>query len=170
MGITAGNAPAAGAQQVADPAFMPPIDTPEYAAGERPTVLIDAAHVNFHTAEGRYLTFADLLRRRGYVVESNDEPFTVAVLDRGDILSHRERAAPPERGGFRAAAQSLGVHRRGIAAVEASLREGELLLIADHMPIAGHSEALAAAFGLRFPRRVRVRFGRPWGHRQGPGA
>ncbi|HEY9183070.1 MAG TPA: hypothetical protein VIQ99_07710, partial [Gammaproteobacteria bacterium] len=38
-----------------------------------------------------------------------------------------------------------------IAAVEQWVRAGgSLLLIADHMPLAGHAEALAAAFGVRF--------------------
>ena len=38
-----------------------------------------------------------------------------------------------------------------VAAVEQWVRSGgSLLLIADHMPLAGHAEALAAAFGIRF--------------------
>ena len=38
-----------------------------------------------------------------------------------------------------------------IAAVEAWVRQGgSLFLIADHMPLAGHAQVLAAAFGVRF--------------------
>jgi hypothetical protein len=38
-----------------------------------------------------------------------------------------------------------------IAVVEHWVSEGgSLLLIADHMPLAGHAESLAAAFGVRF--------------------
>ena len=141
----------ATAQQVADTAFTPPIGVPEYTAGQGPTVLIDAAHLNFHTADGRYLTFARLLRRDGYTVESNHETFTPAVLSRADVLvianplheqSEADWAPLPNLSAFTSAE---------IAAVEEWVRNGgALLLIADHMPVAGHAEALAATFGLRF--------------------
>ena len=76
----------ATAQQIPDTAFAPPIGQPEYDIGDGPTVFIDAAHFNFHTADGRYLTFANLLRRDGYLVESNHELFTRAALERADVL------------------------------------------------------------------------------------
>src|SRR5262245_65730591 len=57
------------AQQVPDPDFKPPVEKPAYAEGKGPVVLIDEAHFNFHTASGRYKSFADLLRRDGYVVQ-----------------------------------------------------------------------------------------------------
>lgn len=151
LGIALGSAPAAGAQQVADTAFMPPIDTPEYEAGEGPTVLIDAAHVNFHTADGRYLMFANLLRRDGYIVESNDEPFTAAVLDRADILVIANAQHEQSEEDFAPLPNLSAFTDEEIATVEAWVRAGgSLLLIADHMPIAGHAEALASTFGLRF--------------------
>jgi hypothetical protein len=56
----------AGAQQVADSAFAPPIPHPAFRGGAGPVVLIDEAHHNFHTAEGRYLAFSRLARRDGY--------------------------------------------------------------------------------------------------------
>lgn len=143
-------ATSASAQQVADAEYRPPIGEPEFPAGEGPTVLIDAAHHNFHTADGRYLAFARLLERDGYVVESNRQPFTAAVLGRADLLvianalheSNVDDWSLPNPSAFT---------QGEIDAVEAWVRRGgSLLLIADHMPIAGAAEALAAPFGLRF--------------------
>ncbi|HET6701131.1 MAG TPA: hypothetical protein VFH14_04985, partial [Gemmatimonadaceae bacterium] len=76
----------APAQQLADTAFNPPIARPAYAEGRGPVVLIDEAHNNFHTADGRYLAFARLLRRDGYVVRPNKTPLTKAALDGARIL------------------------------------------------------------------------------------
>jgi hypothetical protein len=139
------------AQQVADTAYAPPLGTPEYQAGRGPKVAIDAAHRNFHTAEGRYLTFANLLRRDGYVVESNRQSFTQDMLDAIDILVISNAMHQQSDTGFAPLPNFSAFTSDEIAAVEAWVRRGgSLLLIADHMPIAGHAEALAAAFGLRF--------------------
>jgi hypothetical protein len=56
-------------QQVADTTFNPLIPQPEYASGKGPVVAVDEGHYNFHTAGGRYLPFARLLRADGYVVK-----------------------------------------------------------------------------------------------------
>lgn len=139
------------AQQVADTEFAPPIERPEYDNGRGPVVRVDAAHLNFHTADGRYAPFAALLRRDGYRVESGAEPFTAGSLAGVDILvvsnaMHRESEADwaplPNHSAFT---------DEEIRQVETWVGGGgSLLLIADHMPLAGHAEALAAAFGVRF--------------------
>ena len=140
-----------GMTQQVDTTYVPPIDAPTYATGSGPTVVIDAAHLNFHTADAGYTPFATLLRRDGYVVTSNHDPFTTATLDRADILvvvnaMHEESEAHwgplPNHSAFTDAE---------ITQVEKWVHKGgALLLIADHMPLAGHAEALAAAFGVRF--------------------
>lgn len=138
-------------QQAVDPEFVPRIEAPEYAVGQGPRVVIDAAHLNHDTAEGSYFPFAELLRRDGYAVESNHDAFTPEALDRADVLvivnaMHRQSEADW------APLPSLAAFTQAeIEAVEHWVREGgSLLLIADHMPLAGHAEALAAAFGVRF--------------------
>jgi hypothetical protein len=68
------------AQQVSDTAFAPPIPNPMYRSGRGPVVLLDEAHFNFHTAAGRYLPFAMLLRRDGYDVRASKSAFTKASL------------------------------------------------------------------------------------------
>jgi hypothetical protein len=71
----------AGVIQRPDLSFDPAVADPAFAAGEGPVVLIDEAHFNYHTADGRYGPFAKLLRRDGYVVRSLRDPTTRAALD-----------------------------------------------------------------------------------------
>ena len=55
-------------QQVPDLGYNPTIENPAYQERQGPTVGVDEAHSNFHTATGRYATFANLLKRDGYRV------------------------------------------------------------------------------------------------------
>ncbi len=147
-----GTVQALHAQQVADTAYTPPILDPEFPEGEGPLVLIDEAHFNFHTADGRYLAFARLLRRDGFVVEPSTQPFTSAVLARADVLVIANALAEKDADTDDWSLPTPSAFMRAeIDAVEEWVREGgSLLLIADHMPIPGAAEALAASFGLRF--------------------
>jgi hypothetical protein len=140
----------ARAQQVPDTAFKPAIAQPAYAQSKGPVVLLDEAHFNFHTATGRYLAFAELLRRDGYVVQANREKFMATVLRAGKILvianalheSNKDNWSPPNQSAFTDAE---------IAAVQAWVKDGgALLLIADHLPFPGAADKLATAFGIRF--------------------
>src|SRR5688500_8278532 len=86
LALTIAVALPATAQQVSDTTFNPRIAQPAYAEGRGPVVLIDEAHHTFHTADGRYLAVARLLRRDGYVVRPNKSPLTRAALDGARIL------------------------------------------------------------------------------------
>lgn len=138
----------ADAQQVPDSAFAPAIARPAFAESAGPLVLVDEAHTNFHTSDGRYYAFAQLLRRDGYVVRGLREPFTRQALADARVLvianalhaRNEQDWLLPTPSAFTAAE---------IAAVEAWVREGgSLLLIADHMPFPGAVDSLAAAFGV----------------------
>jgi hypothetical protein len=152
LGVPGSGAPGLAAQQVADTAYTPPIPDPEFASGQGPLVLIDEAHNNFHTADGRYQAFARLLRRDGYVVAPNTRPFTAAALARADVLVIANALAEKDAdaGDWRLPTPSAFTQAEIDAVEEWVRRGGSLLLIADHMPIPGAAEALAAAFGLRF--------------------
>jgi hypothetical protein len=135
------------AQQVQDSAFAPEIAEPAYQAGRGPRVVIDAAHLNFHTEDGGYAPFAKLLRLDGYRVEPNREPFTASSLGGADVLvianamhkqSEADWAPLPNYSAFTDAE---------IAEVATWVRRGgSLLLIADHMPLAGHAEGARGSF------------------------
>src|SRR5678815_137059 len=67
------------AQQRADLGFDVSVAAPAYVK-THPRVVIDEAHNNFHTAEGRYKPFATLLRNDGYDVNAGTTTFTSASL------------------------------------------------------------------------------------------
>jgi len=135
-------APAA-AQQVVDPDFRPSVERPAYA-GEGPVVVIDGAHHNFHTVDGRYAPFAALLRADGYRVRGGTAPFAAEGLAGVDVLviANAGAVGPDQAGPIFTKAET--------AAVETWVRGGgRLLLIADHAPFGAAAEALAARFGVR---------------------
>ncbi len=76
----------AAAQQQADTLFQPAVSNPAYAPGAGPVVLVDEAHHNYHTVEGRYQAFASVLRADGYVVRPSARRFDSDVLDEADVL------------------------------------------------------------------------------------
>lgn len=73
-------------QPTPDTGFKPRIEKPAYPKGSGPVVMIDEAHFNWHTVTGRYLPFAELLRRDGYIVQASRSPFGKDALNRGTIL------------------------------------------------------------------------------------
>lgn len=138
----------AAAQQVADTSFNPPIARPAYAEGRGPIVLIDEAHDNFHTADGRYLAFARLLRRDGYVVRPNKTPLSKAALDGASILVIANALHERNRNDWELPTPSAFTPDEIAAVRDWVAAGGSLLLIADHMPMPGAIEHLAAAFGV----------------------
>ena len=138
-------------QQVADPTgYNPPIHKPEYAIGQGPIIFIDKAHNNFHTREGRYRSFARLLERDGYILKDYDGPFEKSKLNDGRILvisnalheSNISNWVLPNPSAF--TADEIEVVREWV------FEGGSLFLIADHMPMPGAAEDLAATFGFEF--------------------
>jgi hypothetical protein len=138
------------AQQVADTAFHPPIASPAFEQGDGPLVLIDEAHNNFHTAEGRYAPFTSLVRRDGYRVQPLREPLSGAALAPARVVVIANAIAAENMGRWvRPSAPAFTAAE--IAATRAWVEAGgSLLLIADHMPFAGAAAELGRAFGLEF--------------------
>ena len=138
------------AQQVPDPDFKPKIEKPAFAKGKGAVVMLDEAHYNFHTASGRYQSFADLLRRDGYIVNASKEKFSKESLKAGKILvianalneSNQSNWSPPNPSAFTA---------EEVVAVMNWVKDGgALLLIADHLPFPGAANNLALAFSIHF--------------------
>ncbi|GAA0868992.1 hypothetical protein GCM10009116_08280 [Brevundimonas basaltis] len=104
--------------------------------------MIDGAHHNFHTVDGRYAPFAALLRADGYQVRGGTAAFDAGGLDGVDVMVIANAGAVREPTGPIFTAQE-------IATLEAWVRAGgRLLLIADHSPFGSAAEALAARFGV----------------------
>ncbi len=137
-------------QQVADSTYLPPITAPMYASNMGPVVYIDAGHNNFHTRTGRYRSFAHLLERDGYRVQSYTGLFEQEKLEQCAIMVvsnalHTSNVADwflPTPSAF-----TQSEIKTMVAWVKGG---GSLFLIADHMPMAGAAEELAKAFGFEF--------------------
>jgi len=138
------------AQQVADTSFKPPINDPAYRTGRGPVVMLDEAHFNFHTAEGRYKPFSELLRRDGYVVKASRLKFSKASLSGGRILVIANPLAERNQTDWSLPTPSAFSEAEVEAVRDWVKGGGSLLLIADHMPFPGAAGTLALAFGVRF--------------------
>lgn len=137
-------------QQISDTSYRPPIPEPVYPPGQGPVILIDEGHNNFHTRDGRYQAFANLLERDGYKVQGYPGLFERGSLSRCKILvisnalnqTNVENWYLPTPSAF---------SQSEIDLVKNWVQEGgNLFLIADHMPMAGAAKDLAAAFGFEF--------------------
>ena len=147
--------------QVPDTMYNPPIENPAYARDSGPVVAIDEAHFNFHTMEGRYQPFAELLRRDGYIVRPLRSEFSRKNLEGVKILvvanalaerNHNERhQSLPTPSAF--SDEEIRTVRGWVE------RGGSLLLIVDHMPWPGAADKLAAAFGIRMNNGFALREG-----------
>jgi len=127
------------AQQMADPNFSTKVEAPAYTS-KHPLVRIDEAHNNFHTADGRYRPFAELLRADGYRVEPSKKAFDKGIDADVLVISNARGTAKPADPAFTSAECDLLYDwvRRG----------GSLLLIADHAPFGAAAAELAARFGI----------------------
>ena len=137
----------ASAQQVADSAFHLAGLEPAFAAGTGPRACIDSGHHNFHTGDGRYLAFANLLRDDGYRVSQHAGSFSLTSLSACDILVIAGALAE-------ANAQDWSYpHASAFSADETTavltwVRDGgSLLLIVDHSPWPGANGDLGILLG-----------------------
>lgn len=134
------------AQQVADPNFDTKVARPAYTK-KHPQVLFDEAHNNFHTADGRYKPFADLIKSDGYVITPNKQPFTLSSLKPFGILVISNALGAPQMNAPDAT-KSAFTDAECDAVREWVRAGGALLFIADHAPMGSAAETLAARFGV----------------------
>jgi len=138
------------AQQQGDMSFKPKNTIRTFSQEQSPLVLLDEAHHNFHTMDGRYRPFVNILKSDGYLVKKNKEPFTKERLAHADILiisnalnvKNVKNWSLPNYSAF---------SRDEIEVVYQWVKNGgSLFLIADHMPFPEAAEDLAAIFGFQF--------------------
>lgn len=132
----------ANREQLYDPNFDTRVAEPAYRT-ERPRVLYDEAHLNVHTADGRYKGFADLITNDGYEVQLNRDAFTADRLVGVSVLLIVGARGPSETNNNPAFTESE------IAAVDQWVRSGgSLLLITDHFPFGAAAESLGLRLGV----------------------
>jgi hypothetical protein len=138
------------AQQLADPEFNTSVPNPAYTKSE-PRVLFDEAHHNFHTTDGRYKPFADLLANDGYRIVRNRQPFTKSTLSSFKVLVIANALGAEEMDDTGADASAFTEEE--CQAVQDWVKGGgSLLLIADHAPFGGAAQSLAGRFGVEMSK------------------
>jgi hypothetical protein len=144
-----GGASCFNSDQQPDPDFVPKNINSTFSKLNSPVVLIDEAHNNFLTKNGRYKPFSQVLSSDGYTVKPSKEKFTLTYLKQADILvvanaldKNRRNWSPPFGGAF---------DKDEIEAVKEWVSQGgSLFLVADHTPFPKVIEKLSAAFGFEF--------------------
>lgn len=137
------------AQQIGDPDFNPPIFNPAYQFGKGSKIFIDEAHNNFHTREGRYKPFADLLERDGYVIQSLKDSINKTSLQNVDIIVISNALNFKNTESWTLPTPSAFTDDEIKNLVSWVNDGGSLFLIADHMPFPGAAGELASRFGFK---------------------
>lgn len=138
------------AQQRGEVAFVPKVGTPAFAEGAGPVVMIDEAHNNYHTMDGRYKPFAEFLRAHGCTVLPGTQPASAPTLASCDIYVVANALAAENVDAWQRPIRNA-FDAEEIDAVARWVHEGgSLFLIADHMPFPGAIDSLAIRFSVRF--------------------
>jgi hypothetical protein len=119
--------------------------------GSGPVVCVDEGHHNFHTLDGEFWAFGELLRSDGYqlrVVRGNFKhsdlsPCVILVIANAQPSDESWDTYPYPTPPAFTRAEAAALHRW----VEGG---GALLLIADHLPFPGAAAPVAKAFGFEF--------------------
>lgn len=138
------------AHQSADVTWVPVVAKPMFVDADGPVVLVDSAHGNWHTIDGRFRAFADLLRHDGYDVRNSESAVSPDTLKDADVFvianavlgGENSEWILPTPGAF--TAEEIKVLANWVD------EGGSLLLIADHMPFPGATSELADTFGIVF--------------------
>lgn len=114
------------------------------------TVAIDEAHNNWHTKDGRYKVFSDVLVGTGFNVVSNKLEFSENNLEDVDVLVIANAIHANDVEDWTLPNYSA-LNRGEIEALNRWIKKGgSLMLIADHFPFPNAIEALASSFGFYF--------------------
>ena len=139
------------AQQIPDKDFRWTISKSHTALGKGAVVAIDKAHNNFHTLDGRFAAFGNLLRADGYIVKDFDSELTTQKLNNINILVISNSLNIRNANGDWSKPTPSAFTPGEISALNTWVKNGgSLLLIADHMPMPGAVLELAATFGITF--------------------
>lgn len=136
------------AQQVLDPNFKFANASPVFETGKGPVVCIDEAHNNFHTADGRYKSFAEVVRGDGYIVQAFKAKFTMEALAACRVMVIANAVGDENKENWAYPHPSAFAREEIVAVYKWVDGGGALLLIADHSPMAGAAADLGAVLGV----------------------
>ena len=137
-------------QQITDTTYNPIIQNPVYEPGKGSVIFIDEGHHNFHTKNGRYKAFSNLLERDGYKVIEYKGPFDEFELTKGKILVISNALNEINVDDWFLPNPSAFTKSEIETLKKWVFEGGSLFLIADHMPMAGAATELAAVFEFEF--------------------
>jgi len=135
-------------QQINDDTFKYENPNPAFSEGSGPLVCWDEGHFNIHTSESSYKAFADLLRGDGYQILRYGERFSNLSARNCNLLiianplseySSKDWDLPHDSAFTRDDIDEL---------VAWIIGGGNLLLVADHSPVAGNVTDLGAVLGI----------------------
>ncbi len=138
------------AQQLPDFNYRPEWPNPPHAQGAGPLVALDAGHNNFHTLNGGFSAFGNILAAGGFVVQSHEGGFDELSLDGVDILVIANPLDYSNVGNWTLPCPSAFTEEEMDALQNWVDGGGRLVLIADHMPFGGAVADLAGLFGLQW--------------------
>lgn len=138
--------PGLTAQQKPDPDFDVSVSAPAYT-NAHPRVVIDEAHNNFHTADGRYKPFATLLKNDGYTVQPGTSTFTAQSLAGIDVLVISNALGAGANPSTDTSPPAF-TDAESTAIAEWVRSGGALLLISDHTPMGEAAAPLASKLGV----------------------
>lgn len=132
-----------------DKFYSPPFH-PKYEQGKGTAIFIDEAHHNYHTHDGLYTTFANVLRKDGYVVSAFEKRFTNESLQDIKILVIANALHEKNVDTWKAPVHPA-FDEQEVQSLKAWVEKGgSLFLIADHPPFSSAAKSLGAAFGFVF--------------------
>ncbi|MEM6468388.1 MAG: hypothetical protein AAF802_02380 [Planctomycetota bacterium] len=142
--LAANQGPASRGQRN-DPDFEPVSDNPFFNAENAPVVAIDQGHRNFHTKDGRFRPFAEVLSADGCKVTAYSRQIDSQTLESIDVLVIANALPQTMRGPKVGSAFT----DEEIRILERWIREGgSLLLLADHRPYGDAAGQLGEALGI----------------------
>ncbi len=125
--------------------------TPEQPHNSGTTIYVDAAHNNFHTYDGRFTPFSDLVKNDGFKVTAFTQSFSKEHLKNVEILviANPVNVANYPESNWVSPIQGAFTDEEITALMEWVADGGSLLLIADHFPFPGAVDGLANKLGFR---------------------
>ncbi len=137
--------------QRVDPSYHPRLPNPAtFQKNNGPIVLIDESHNNIVATKGRYTPFIEVLRLDGYIIKPLRSPFTVEILENGDILVIGNALHDRNVQDWSLPTPSAFTDKEITEVCQWIKKGGSLLLLADHMPLPGAAKNLAQALGFEF--------------------